>query len=488
MRPAGVRHVRPMPIRVRLVAGFVLTMMAVLAASGTVVYWRIAHVLDSSVDDRLTSQTALLKRVLHRQTIVPGPPLDELRAAHSLDQLVDGSGSLLAVGSRAPDHSLLSADDLASALRGPIRRETRVVLPEGERHVRLSAFPVANVSLGSGQRLVAVTFVRLRNNDEALKALLVQLILANVAALALASLVGYRLARRSLAPVEQYRAQADEIAAGATGVRLQVEAVDDEISRLGHTLNRMLLAQERAAQQQRQFISDASHELRGPLTLVSSEIELALRRPRTPAQHEAILRRVADGTARLIELADQLLSLEQATHASASLTTLLVAADVTAAVQRAGRRATSHVAGARVVAVSATAPLTVLATEGQLDQMLGNLVDNAVTHGAGTILVGAFRTDPALLLAVTDDGSGMPSDFLPEAIERFRRADAARSRPGSGLGLALVQAIATGLGGELRLCSRGFHYSYSPSRFGSIKCTHPHTGTTATVVLPLAGG
>jgi two-component system, OmpR family, sensor kinase len=93
---------------------------------------------------------------------------------------------------------------------------------------------------------------------------------------------GYLLARAALQPVERYRTEAARIAAGATGVRLAVsDTAHDEVARLGHTLNDMLTALETALERERRFINDASHELRTPLTLLSTELEPALRRPRT---------------------------------------------------------------------------------------------------------------------------------------------------------------------------------------------------------------
>ena len=101
------------------------------------------------------------------------------------------------------------------------------------------------------------------------------------------AVVGDLLARLALRPVERYRAQADDIIAGATGVRLEVPPErDDEVTRLGHTLNTMLAALEGAVDRERRFVNDASHELRTPLTLLTSRLQLARRRHRTVQDHE----------------------------------------------------------------------------------------------------------------------------------------------------------------------------------------------------------
>jgi signal transduction histidine kinase len=296
--------------------------------------------------------------------------------------------------------------------------------------------------------------------------------------------VGYRLARAALLPVERYRGRAEDIAAGATGVRLDVpEGVDDEVSRLGHTLNRMLTVQEDAAAAQRQFLADASHELRTPLTVVTSEVELALRRPRTTAELEATLRNVADDVARLVRLADQLLDLERAQFPGPAGDD--ASAEVDTATERVALRARALLSDTgRAVRTGGTCGATVALSDPQLDHVLGNLVDNAVRHGAGEIRVEIAQLDRVVRIAVRDEGPGMPPEFVADAVGRFRRADVARTTPGSGLGLALVHPVVDAAGGELRACSGGRHHTYPPARFDAITCDHPDTGTTMTVLLP----
>src|SRR5262249_39842961 len=107
-----------------------------------------------------------------------------------------------------------------------------------------------------------------------------------------------------------YRARAEEIAAGATGMRLDVPAGPvDELTRLGTTLNTMVDALERSGERQRQFIDDASHELRTPLSVLSAEIDVALRKPRTTTEYEATLLRLKADTNNLLSLAETLLTL-----------------------------------------------------------------------------------------------------------------------------------------------------------------------------------
>jgi len=464
--------VRPASIRVRLVAGFVLTMLVVLTAAGGFVYWRVQVALDSSLDGQLQTQAADLRRTVAAHPDDPAGAIAALATGEQLEQLVRPDGTVAAAASGVSGRVLLRPRDLAAARTSTVQADLGQLLTGGDRRLRVLAFPAPPG--------VAVTAVRIAQRDEALRELLAQLALANVAALAIAAVVGYRLARAALAPVDRYRARAEQIAEGDQGVRLDVPAApDDEVTRLGHTLNDMLAAQAAAAERQRRFVADASHELRTPLSLLTTEVELALRRPRTNDEYEQTLRDVAADTARLSRLAEQLLALEAMPPAGGS-------ADLAEAARRAARRGSAQESD---VQADALRPVPVAADDQQLDLLLGNLVDNAVRHGGGSAATVRARQESGCGIAtVSDGGPGMPSAFVPQAVERFRRADEARTTVGSGLGLALVHDLAVRLGGELRLCALGAHHTYPPARFPDAVCDHPPGGTSVSLVLPAAAG
>ena len=458
---------RPAPIRVRLVAGFVLAMLVVLTGAGGFVYWRVRVALDASLDDRLRAQAADLRRAVAAHPADPAAALAALTTGEQLDQLVLPDGTVATAASGTAGRALLPSRELAAARTGPVQIDLGSLFTSRDPRLRVLAFPAPPG--------VAVTAVRLAQRDEALRELLAQLALANLAALVVAAAVGYRLASAALAPVDRYRARAEQIADGDPGVRLDVPAApDDEITRLGHTLNDMLAAQALAAERQRRFVVDASHELRTPLALLTTEVELALRRPRTNAEYEQTLRDVAADTARLSGLAEQLLALE-------AMPAVGRTADLAQAARRAAARGTAQ---GTDVAADVPRPVVVAADDRQLDLLLGNLVDNAVRHGGGSaVTVRARQGSGCGIATVSDGGPGMPDAFVPHAVDRFRRADQARTIAGSGLGLAIVHALAVRLGGELRLCARGAHHTYPPVRFPDAVCDHPPGGTSASLVL-----
>ena len=480
-----VHPLRRLPLRIRLILGFAAAMLVVLIAAGAFVYWRVQYALDSRLADDLGSEVTDLQRAA---ILTPDATsaLASLGAQGRDAQLLDRSGRVLATGSGFQGRpALLTPAEVGAATSRPVSTARGYLFSRRGRHLRIQALPVR----GSGPAAVAVAAVRLDQRDEALRELLGQLTLANLGALAIASVVGYRLARAALLPVERYRSRAEQIAAGATGVRLDVpDSVDDEVSRLGHTLNTMLAAQEQAASQQQQFIDDASHELRTPLTVLAAEIDLALRRPRSAEEYETVLLRLADDTDRLVELADDLLLLGTQTTSVPQRQQLSAADLLDGAAARARASLTSG--PAREVWVSAATGLTVDADPVLIRRALGNLADNAVRHGAGTItLTAAPFSDTRLgevVLTVHDEGPGMPVEFLPHAAERFRQAELSRAGEGNGLGLSLVDAIAVAHGGQLRLCSTGHHHRQPTpnSQLDDQPCTHPVTGATASLLLP----
>ena len=190
---------------------------------------------------------------------------------------------------------------------------------------------------------------------------------------------------------------------------------------------------------ERRFVADASHELRTPLSLLRTELELALRRPRTPEEHEAALRSVAEEVDRLMRLAEGLLLLATAEEAGLQPERI----QVSELLESVARRFGNHGA----VELDDTLG-EVEADRLRLEAALGNLVENAFRHGAPPIRLEAAREGDRAVFRVTDAGPGFPPDFLEHAFERFARADEARTEKGAGLGLAIAAAVARAHGGE----------------------------------------
>lgn len=465
-----------LPLRARLVAGFIAAMLVLLTAAGVLVYWRVQYALDRGLD----SELARASRAIAPLVDVSGriTSVDAANATGAGWQVLDARGRVLASGGPVPTTAFVASTRL-TGLDQPRTIEIGRLLPRSDHpfRVRLSAVD------DGGVRLYLAVGVRRDHRDEALRELLLQLGLAGGGSLLGAAVVGDLLARAALRPVERYRGRAEQIAGGSAGLRLDVPSGrDDEVTRLGHTLNDMLGALENALESERRFVNDASHELRTPLTLLTSRIQLARRRPRDNAEHEQILDELAVDVARLADLAEHLLAMGSTSSVSATSDVDDVVGSV---VRRRVEAGHADQLSVRLEESSARAAIDPIV----LDRVVTNLVDNAFVHGAPPVVVDvglATGSDGArwVRIAVSDAGHGMPGDLLGEAIHRFVRAPEARSRPGSGLGLSLVEAVVTAVGGELCLCHDGIHTRHGAGRGPA--CPE-HTAMTATVLLPESG-
>jgi signal transduction histidine kinase len=392
-----------LPIRLRLSLVFALAMAVVLAGVGAFLYVSLRSALDEQLEDNLQVRLDEVAALVQRGAAGDVLPGDDDRFA----QLRDRNGDVVAASlGFEPDE--------------PSRVLTREV---GE--------------------LTVVVGESLEDRDEALATLLVLLLLGGPVALVLATLAGYRLAGAALGPVDSMRREAAEISAATTGRRLPVPAARDEIQRLGETLNEMLERLDAGLRRERRFVGDASHELRTPLALLKTELELALRRPREPGELERAILSATEEVERLIRLAEGLLALDRSAEAALRPAEL----DARELLDAVARRFAARAAEAgRAIEVRGVG--TVHGDRDRLEQALGSLVDNALTHGAGAITLEAAGDADSVALRVSDEGEGFPPDFVPHAFERFSRADAARTTGGAGLGLAIVDAVARAHGGR----------------------------------------
>jgi signal transduction histidine kinase len=257
--------------------------------------------------------------------------------------------------------------------------------------------------------------------------------------------VAWTLVGRALRPVEVIRSEVESITGSTIHRRVPEPGADDEIGRLAETMNAMLGRLEAAQVRQRQFVSDASHELRSPVTAIRSDLEVALHEG-ADAEWPAVARAVLGEEARLERLLDDLLMLAATDEAAEPPPATPV--DVAAL---AGEEA----ARSRAVPVRVRAPVEgddgdgvlVLGAAHQIARVVTNLVDNAARHARSTVEVAVTPVPSSgiVRLTVDDDGPGIAPGDRERVFERFTRLDEARARRdgGAGLGLAVVRSIVT---------------------------------------------
>jgi heavy metal sensor kinase len=436
--------VKALPIRLRLTLPFALAIAVVLTAMGLFVYLRVGEALAASVDQNLRAQaTESGDHLEHGQGLRDRDAPNGLSAV----ELLAADGRVLrSVPAHLP--ALVPASTRARVIGGASVWSTAAVAGHGGDW-RLLAVP-ARVD---GSRATLVVAQTLAPRDDALSRLARELVLGGVAALGLSILAGYLLAAAALRPVEAMRRRAAAITAANPGTRLPVPPSGDEIAKLAETLNDMLGRLEAAFEHERRFVGDASHELRTPLALLRTELELALRRPRSHAELEQAVRSAAEETERLTRLAEDLLLIARSDQGELPIRREPVPArELLESV--AARYERSALERGRSIVVNAADDVILDADPARLEQALANLVDNALAYGDGTVELAVRRTGGGAELHVTDEGPGFPPQFAPRAFDRFSRADEARSPGGAGLGLPIVELVARVHGGSASAANR----------------------------------
>ncbi|PPF15473.1 two-component sensor histidine kinase [Rathayibacter sp. AY1D7] len=263
--------------------------------------------------------------------------------------------------------------------------------------------------------------------------------------IALVAVVCAVVVGRALRPVERMREEAEAVTSSALDRRIAAPGSGDEVDRLAHTLNRMLDRLQSGQERQRRFVSDASHELRSPVAALRQTAEVALAHP-DRLDSARLARTVAEESVRLGGLIEGLLLLARADEARLAVAAAPVDLDDLAL----GEVRRLRDSGARVDA-SGISPVQAVADEALLSRALRNLVDNAVRHRSSQLALSTRIDGAEAVLAVDDDGPGIPAAECERVLERFVRLDEGRARDagGSGLGLAIVAGIARAHGGRV---------------------------------------
>ena len=419
-----------LPIRVKLTAIFAAAMSVLLALVGGFLFFRTKDNLDEAIRASLVTREGSLRAFAEAS---PQGATHGIEPGERFAQLVGADGHVLE--SRPPEAArLLTRQELAEALQ-----RSRFI--ERGEEFRFLAGPARY----QGRRVVAVVGASLADRERAIEGLARALFIGGPLALLLASGIGYALASAALRPVESMRERAAGITRAHRDARLPISDADDEIRRLGETLNDMLGRLAAAAAHERSFVDNASHELRTPLATLRAELEIALRRRGGEAAYRAALERGLAHSDRLAKLAEDLLLLARSDDgAPLRRDEIPVRRLLSAAVDEFRHRAETR---SRDITIESE-DVILRGDEPALHRALVNLVDNALRHGDGDVAVAArtVRGD-MVAITVTDHGPALSEEVRAHAFDRFVHGP----HPGTGLGLSIVRAVAEAHGGSAEL-------------------------------------
>lgn len=435
-------------IRARLTLWYTAALSLVLAVSGAALYLHQSRAQVARVDEELARGGNLLARAVARE-IEEGLDLPE--AARDALEDIEIPGRSLAVFDASGAVVLGRWEGLpqeASDGAGE-RGTTFLTVTPPARSVRIHRARHrqgdTTFEIGVAESLMALELELARLRDSLVSSLLFGLLLAVGG--------GWWIARGALRPVELLAAQAGRITGRTLGDRLTPANPKDELGQLAKAFNDLLARLEAALQQQRQFMADASHELRTPVSVARTAIEVTLSRiGRLEEEYRDSLGVVAAQMRRLTRLVEDMFTLARADAAGLPLERAALYLDeLVADCVKEGR----VLAGAKGVRLESRGPSDLEANgdEPRLRRMLMNLVENAVRHTAsgGLVRIDVARVAATVELAVTDSGPGIPEADRDRVFARFVRLDPSRGREGAGLGLPIARAIAEAHGGTLSL-------------------------------------
>jgi heavy metal sensor kinase len=433
------------PIRIRLTLAVVLATFLIFSLAGFLFLRSFRQGLESSLRPGLRAQASTLAREISAggPELDLGAPAGALATRDVVAQVLDHDGQVLTTTREAGDRPVIDASSARQA--GASAVFTRVRVGREREPYLVLARPVATVD-----RPIAVVATSLEATDGAVGRVRRGLLIGGAVAVALAGFAAWVLAAAALRPVERMRREAAAISEHDRAGRLQVPATRDEIAALGTTMNELLARLQGALLRQRAFVADAGHELRTPIAVLRTELELAGRPYRSRPELDEGIHHAAQQTGRLQHIADELLFLARSddgadrAHFEALAVVNLLHHSAAAFSARAD-------GGEVTIAVDGDPELSVTADPELLRRAVDNLLDNALRYAPpGSTITARVAAEPHYVrVEVADGGPGFAVEFLPHAFERFRRADDARTRAdgGAGLGLAIVLAVARQHGG-----------------------------------------
>jgi signal transduction histidine kinase len=426
-------------VRARSAVAAVLVVAVALAGGAGLLFYVLQHSLLSGLDsaNAIRAREVVSEISEHAQDGLEG--LDgELKVTArqgQVVQVVDPAGQLVASSDSRPDQLVYS--ELRPA-PGQVLREKAglfkivdsqrsfVALTRGVR-VDDVDYTVIVVSFTQGQR-------------ESVKTVLKLLLIGFPGLLLLVGIAIWMLIGRTLGPVEKIRQRVAGISGSRLDERVPVPQTRDEIARLAITMNRMLDRLQNSQQAQRQFVADASHELRSPLATLSATLDVADADVSGRAWRDLRSVMVAE-TDRMRILVENLLLLARADDQGLQI--ISVDVDLDDLLEQEARRL--RLASDLRVSISIE-PVRMQGDPLKLSQVLRNLVDNASRHARTSVRLSLVEVGSNAVLMVDDDGPGIPPADRQRVFERFVRLDESRDRAsgGAGLGLPIVLEVVLG--------------------------------------------
>jgi heavy metal sensor kinase len=456
------------PIRLRLTAWYFVLMLLTLSLFGVGMFVAMHLTIDQEVDRELHQRLAGVEEFVGRHT--SQTPSDRLRHEIQEHAGMRPGGELLQIAT-SNGAWIFQSDAMRQlglslgTVSPPGRSSSATRMIGGVSWRVLTEWTVIDAT-AYGFQLAAPM-----DNSLTVLSRFGWLLLGSIPVLvALASIGGYAMSRRALAPIHRITEDARLISAEHLSRRLPVPAARDELQRLSLTLNDMIDRLQHAFHKITHFTADASHELRTPVSLIRSTAEFALMAPRNEEAYRTALRDNLEEAVRMTDLIDGLLTLARADSGDASLR--FATLNVADSLQEAFLHAKPLGAASGIdMRLEVTEGMMVTGDSSSVRRLFLILIDNGIkyTPPGGWLSASARHRGDEVIVELRDSGVGISEEDLPNIFERFYRADKARSRTvGFGLGLSLAKCIASSHGATIEVDSSPGHGSTFRVRFRRI--------------------
>jgi heavy metal sensor kinase len=445
---------RPLPLRVRLTAWYVLVLCIAFGVFSLLAFFEVRGSIHSAVDEGLRDRAAEIQELLEQH--LPG---EQVKRELTAGSRVRGEDDILQLAETHGEWSYSSASAIRYGLTFPSQKKSDGKFTFSTIYSKGMPLRILTGQIRAADQVYDVQIAAPMDDFyDAVNRFRLVLLFSVPVLLLVASTGGYWLSRKAVAPVGEIARAAQLISEHELSRRLPILQTGDELQSLSETLNEMFGRLERAFKRVTQFTADASHELRTPVALMRTRTEVALRKQRSEADYRETLLRIHQELERTSALIENLMTLARADSGSeplqvtpTNLNELLLEISETARLLAEGK----------AIQYDQRLPQTPLCVSGNapsLRRLFLILIDNAVkyTSREGRISVVLHASDGSAVTEIRDSGVGVSPSDLPHIFERFYRADESRSREsgGTGLGLSIAKWIAEAHQGKISVVSK----------------------------------
>jgi heavy metal sensor kinase len=442
-----------LPLRVRLAAWYFLVLCLAFGAFSFLAFFEVRESIHSAVDEGLRDRAADLRELLERQW-----PAEQIERELAAGASVRGEDDILQIAETNGEWTYSSVSALHYGLKLPTARERTDKFQFSTMHSRGMPLRILNGQLRVADKAYDVQIAApLDDFYDAINRFRFVLLFSVPMLLLVASVGGYWLSRKAVAPVGEIARAAQSISENELSKRLPVPQTGDELQNLSEILNELFGRLESAFKRITQFTADASHELRTPVALMRTRTEVALRKERSQADYRETIVRIHAELERTSALIENLMMLARADSGTQVLQLTSTSLNEVLSEVAEPARLLAEKKCILYEQLLPEVPLRVNGNVASLRRLFLILIDNAVKYSPqeGHVSVVLAPSDGSAVTEIRDDGIGISSSDLPHIFERFYRADESRSREsgGTGLGLSIAKWIAEAHQGKISVIS-----------------------------------